>query len=57
MNNMHEMKNDMRENMDKGKKEAKESVKDWYCYIQEHPLQSMLFGITIFFAVKGLLQD
>jgi hypothetical protein len=47
----------MEKMIEKGKVEAKKSAKDWYGYIQDHPLQSMFFGLTVFFALKGLLKN
>ena len=64
MNNRNDAKDSLNNLVEKSqdkvkqsKQEMKESMKDWYGYIQEHPLQSMLFGITVYFALKGLLKD
>jgi|GEM_PF-7095212 len=37
-----------------GLKEAKKSGQDWLKYVQTHPLQSMIFGLVAFFALKGM---
>jgi len=33
----------------------KKSGEDWLSYVEKHPLQSMLFGIVGYFALKGIL--
>lgn len=40
-----------------GKNEVEKSARDWYGYIERHPIQSMLFGTVIYFAIKGLVKD
>lgn len=38
-------------------KEIVKSSKDWIKYIQKHPLQSVLFGIVGYYALKGVIKD
>lgn len=38
------------------KGEMMESAKDWTKYIQTHPLQTMLFSLIGYFAVKGIFK-
>jgi len=47
---------DISKGMDKGKEEVKKSAQEWYSYIEDHPIQSLAFGVVIFYALKGLLQ-
>ena len=44
----------MSNNAEDMKNEAKRSGQDWLDYVIEHPLQSLLFGAVIGLAVKGL---
>ena len=37
-------------------KEIKKSGNDWLEYVEGHPLQTMMFGLAIFFAIKGLFK-
>ncbi len=37
--------------------EVVRSGKEWLGYVQTHPLQSVLFGIIGYFALKGLIKD
>ena len=39
-----------------GLKEVKKSGDDWLEYVETHPVQSMLFGVVIFYALKGLFK-
>lgn len=41
---------------EKGAKEVKKSGEDWLEYVETHPIQSMLFGVVIFYAFKGLFK-
>jgi hypothetical protein len=43
--------------VEQGKKEIKKSGKDWLDYVQDHPVQSMFFGLVIYFAAKGFIKD
>lgn len=45
---------DPAETVEESKKIAKQSLKDWVNYLCSHPAQSLLFGATIFLAIKGL---
>lgn len=38
-------------------REMEKSSEDWIDYIKAHPLQSVLFGISIFYALKGMLKS
>lgn len=38
----------------RGSQEVKQSGEDWVNYIQTHPIQSILFGIVGYFALKGV---
>lgn len=42
--------------MDDPKNEMVKSAKDWTNYIQTHPLQSLLFGLIGYFAIKGIVK-
>jgi len=61
MDTMNNMKNKISENTEemakKAGEQAIESGKDWLCYVQEHPLQSVLFALVGYFALKGLLKS
>ena len=51
------LKNASVDTVEQGKEELKKSGKDWMEYVQEHPIQSMFFGVVAFFALKGLMKD
>ncbi len=51
------LKNASTDTMEQGKKELKKSGKDWMEYVQDHPIQSMFFGVVAFFALKGFIKD
>ncbi len=57
MSQIDQVKDEVSKNVQKGKKEVQQSAKDWYGYIEKHPLQSMLFGSVVYFAIKGFLKD
>lgn len=40
----------------KGTQQVKESGQDWLAYVEEHPMQTMLFGIIGYFALKGFFK-
>lgn len=39
-----------------GMHEAKKSGEDWLDYVEKHPMQSMVFGVVILYAIKGFLK-
>ena len=43
--------------LQKGTQEVRESGKDWWCYVEGHPIQSMIFGVIGYFALKGLFKN
>ncbi|MBA2649725.1 MAG: hypothetical protein H0U75_09080 [Legionella sp.] len=55
MNNYNEMPS-TDELAKKGLHEAKKSGEDWLKYVEQHPLQSMVFGAVILYAIKGLFK-
>ena len=57
MDTVDQVKKEASKQLQSGAKEVRQSAKDWYEYIQEHPLQSMLFGSVIYFAIKGFIKD
>lgn len=57
MSQIDQVKDEVARNVKKGKNEVQKSAKDWYGYIEKHPLQSMLFGTVVYFAVKGLFKE
>jgi len=57
MDSIEQLKKEASNQFKKGTEQAQKSAKDWYGYIEKHPLQSMLFGTVIYFAAKGLLKD
>lgn len=48
------VKNEAYKMAENPKKEMKESGEDWINYIKTHPLQSVLFGVIGYFALKGM---
>lgn len=38
-------------------KTVKESGIDWFDYVKKHPLQTMLYGVIVFYSLKGLLKN
>ncbi len=52
---MKEVEKTIEKAVDSGTKAAKKSADEWVSYIQEHPMQSIVFGAVIYLAVKGLL--
>jgi hypothetical protein len=57
MDTLDQVKKEAANHYKTGKNEIKKSAKDWYGYIEKHPIQSMLFGSVIYFAIKGLIKD
>jgi hypothetical protein len=57
MQSIDQAKKEMEKHIKTGADEVQKSAKDWYGYIEKHPLQSMLFGTVIYFALKGLLKE
>jgi hypothetical protein len=57
MDTIDQVKKEATKHFKTGKTEVQKSAKDWYGYIEKHPIQSMLFGSVIYFAIKGLLKD
>lgn len=51
-----QLKNQAADMAQQGLSEARKSGEDWLNYVEKHPLQSMLFGTVIFFALKGLFK-
>ena len=37
--------------------QIKQSGKDWWDYVKEHPIQSMLFGVSLLYSIKGFLKE
>lgn len=35
----------------------KKSGADWLEYVGKHPFQSMLYGIVVYFSIKGVLKN
>jgi hypothetical protein len=52
MDTLDQVKKEAANHYKTGKNEIKKSAKDWYGYIEKHPIQSMLFGSVIYFAIK-----
>ena len=46
-----------KEMLEKTGNEIKKSGEDWINYIETHPLQSVLFGVIGYFAMKGIKKD
>jgi hypothetical protein len=55
-NSYGKVKDKAKESFDQSMDVAAESGKDWLEYVKEHPTQSMFFGLTIYFALKGLFK-
>lgn len=49
--------NEGQEALAQGAKEIKKSSQDWWCYVETHPIQSMIFGVIGYFALKGLMKN
>ncbi|STX52330.1 Uncharacterised protein [Legionella busanensis] len=43
--------------LEQGAQEVKESGKDWWAYVESHPIQSMFFGVIGYFALKGMFKN
>lgn len=56
MNDYNRIENKASDMAQRGMDEAKKSSQDWLDYVEKHPLQSMVFGGVIFFALKGLFK-
>lgn len=39
-----------------GKKQIEEGGKDWWAYVENHPLQTLVFGAIGYLALKGFLK-
>lgn len=51
------IRNEGQEALAQGAKEMKKSGQDWWCYVESHPIQSMVFGVIGYLALKGLMKD
>ncbi|WP_419419222.1 hypothetical protein ACNVED_11850 [Legionella sp. D16C41] len=54
---MSNINKEVQDSMQKGLNEIKQSGCDWLAYVQKHPLQTMLFGLIGYFALKGAIKD
>ncbi len=54
---MNNLKEEAKDTLKSNVSEMKKSGQDWFEYIQSHPLQSVLFGITVYFAIKGMFKE
>jgi hypothetical protein len=41
---------------EKGIDEVKKSGEDWLEYVETHPMQTMVFGVVIYYAIKGFFK-
>ena len=57
MNTIDQVKKEAGKQLKTGTNEVRQSAKDWYGYIEKHPIQSMLFGSVIYFAIKGFIKE
>ena len=48
--------NEGADSLKKGAQQVKESGQDWLAYVEEHPMQTMLFGVIGYFALKGFFK-
>ena len=55
VDNFADLKKAVNTSYETSKKEVKKSGKDWLAYVEQHPLQTMLFGIIGYFAIKGMI--
>ncbi|MBA4697755.1 MAG: hypothetical protein H2069_10315 [Legionella sp.] len=57
-NILHQGKETLREEGQKALSEGKQTVKeggqDWWAYVESHPLQTLVFGVIGYFALKGV---
>lgn len=37
--------------------QLQQSGKDWWDYVKEHPIQSMLFGVSLLYSIKGFVKE
>ena len=56
MANYNDMSSNANDIAKQGMHEMKKSGEDWMNYVEKHPLQSMIFGTVIFFAIKGIFK-
>ena len=54
-NKVENMGENLKKMADDTADEMRESGKDWVNYIQTHPMQSVVFGIIGYYALKGVL--
>lgn len=51
------LKKELEPSIREGKKQMEKSGKDWWAYVENHPLQTLVFGVVGYFALRGLLKD
>jgi hypothetical protein len=56
VDNFGDVKSLLNNGYEKSKKEAVKSGRDWLEYVEKHPLQTMLFGIIGYFALRGIFE-
>ena len=37
--------------------QLQQSGKDWWDYVKEHPIHSMLFGVSLLYSIKGFVKE
>jgi ElaB/YqjD/DUF883 family membrane-anchored ribosome-binding protein len=53
---LHDVKKKAKKMVYKAGDDMSDSCNDWLDYVKEHPVQSILFGIIGYFAIKGVLK-
>jgi len=49
-------KEKVKDGVAKGGEQMSQSGKDWLDYVETHPMQTLIFGVIGFFALKGLFK-
>jgi len=52
----HTLKDSAKKTLDNPKQEIIAGSKDWMNYIQTHPIQTLIFSVVGYFALKGLFK-
>lgn len=42
---------------DQSAESIRQAGQDWREYIKDHPFQAMLYGVVIYYSIKGFLQE
>lgn len=55
--NIESVSEQTQQKLKEAQNQLQKSGNDWWDYIKDHPIQSMLFGISLLYSIKGFLSE